>query len=337
MVELINGITFLGQSETVVISVLVILGVLIFLGGMILYFFPIQLYISAVSAKVPVSAGSIFGMRFRKVDPQQVVNTLIKAYKAGINLNTDQLETHYLAQGNIDRVIDALIAANKASIELDFERACAIDLAGRDVKEAVLMSVNPKVIDVKDLVGTALDGIQLSVNVRVTVRANIDRLVGGATQETIKARVGQGIVAEIGSSKSYKDVLENPDKISARVLNMGLDAGTAFEILSIDVADVDVGKNIGANLQATQAEADMRLAKAKAQERRSMAEAREQEMKALAEEMRARVIEAEADIPKALAEALRSGKMGFMDYYQLQNLKADTSMRTSIGGQTSSK
>jgi uncharacterized protein YqfA (UPF0365 family) len=309
----------------------------VFVGALILfslvsYYIPIPLWLTATFAGVPVGLDKLFGMRMRRVPPDRIIHPLIKAHKADIQLTSDQLETHYLAEGNIDKVIDALIAANRANIELNFKRACAIDLAGRNVKDAVMMSVNPKVIDVTNIVGTALDGIQLNVKVRITVRANISRLVGGATEETVKARVGQGIVAEIGSSKSYKDVLENPDKISSRVLDMGLDSGTAFEILSIDVADIDVGKNIGAELQATQAEADMRLAQAKAQERKSMAEAKEQEMKALAQEMRAKVIESEADVPKALAESLRTGKMGFMDYYNLQNLQADTTMRDSIGG-----
>ncbi len=328
---------FLADAGAVIGGAFVIF-ILVIIGFSILsYFVPIPLWITAWASGVPIGLGKLIGMRFRKVPPAAIVHPLIKAHKANIKISSDQLETHYLAEGNVDRVVDALIAANRANIDLSFEKACAIDLAGRNVLEAVQMSVNPKVIDVSNIVGTALDGIQLNVKVRITVRANIDRLVGGATEETVKARVGQGIVAEIGSSKSYKDVLENPDSISKRVLGMGLDAGTAFEILSIDVADIDVGRNIGAELQATQAEADMRTAEAKAQERKAMAQAREQEMKALAEEMRAKVIEAEAEIPKALAEALRSGKMGFMDYYRLQNLQADTSMRESIGGKGSSK
>jgi len=313
-----------------------ILGVLFLLiigYGIISYFIPINLWIEAFSAGVNVSLFALAGMRLRQVNPYTIVRSLITSRKAGINVTTDQLETHYLAKGNVPRIIDALIAANRAGIELDFQRACAIDLAGRDVlNEGVKPSVNPVVIGIDNIVGTALDGIQLRVKVRVTVRACLERLVGGATQETVKARVGQGIVAEIGSSKSYKDVLENPDRISARVLDMGLDAGTAYEILSIDVADIDVGKNVGAELQANQAEADMRTAEAKAQERKAMAQAREQENIALAAEMRAKVIEAEAQIPMALAESLRTGKMGFMDYYMLQNVKADTQMRQSITG-----
>lgn len=318
--------------EIVAIIFGVIVGLLI-LFGIISYFVPIMLWVEAISADVKVSIFSLFAMRLRKVDPYTIVRCMIRSQKAGLALTSDQLETHYLAKGNIDRVIDALIAANRAGIDLTFKRACAIDLAGRDVlNEGVKPSVNPVVIGIDNIIGTALDGIQLRVKVRVTVRANIDRLVGGATQETIKARVGQGIVAEIGSSKSYKDVLENPDRISARVLDMGLDSGTAYEILSIDVADIDVGKNVGAELQANQAEADMRTAEAKARERKAMAEAREQEMKALAAEQRAKVIEAEAQVPLALADSLRSGKMGFMDYYNLQNIKADTAMRQAIGG-----
>jgi len=311
---------------------------LLILYGIISYFVPINLWVEAYSAGVRVSLFALAGMRLRQVNPYTIVRTLIAGRKAGLHITTDMLETHYLSKGNVPRVVDALITANRANIALDFKRACAIDLAGRDVlNEGVKPSVNPMVIGLDNIIGTALDGIQLRIKIRVTVRANLDRLVGGATQETIKARVGQGIVAEIGSSKSYKDVLENPDRISSRVLDLGLDAGTAYEILSIDVADVDVGKNVGAELQANQAEADMRTAEAKAQERKAMAMAREQEMKALAVEMRAKVIEAEATVPLALAEALRSGKMGFMDYYMLQNVKADTSMRQSIGSPSSSK
>lgn len=321
-----------------ILGIIFVVFIVLLIGFSVLsYYVPIPLWITAYFAGVPVGLSKLFGMRMRRVPPDRIVHPMIKAHKADIHVSSDQLETHFLAEGNVDKVIDSLIAANRANIELTFERACAIDLAGRDVRDAVIMSVNPKVIDVTNIVGTALDGIQLNVKVRITVRANIGRLVGGATEETVKARVGQGIVAEIGSSKSYKDVLENPDKISSRVLDMGLDAGTAFEILSIDVADIDVGKNIGAELQATQAEADMRTAEAKAQERKSMALAREQEMKALAQEMRSKVIEAEAEVPKALAEALRTGKMGFMDYYNMQNLQADTTMRSSIGSTSPQK
>jgi len=311
---------------------------IIILYAIVNYMIPINLWLQAYFADVHIPWSSLFGMRFRRVDPNVIVISMITAHKAGISLKVDDLESHYLAKGNVNRVVEALVAADRAGIGLTFERACAIDLAGRDVlNEGVRPSVNPVVISIDNIIGTALDGIQLRVKVKVTVRANIDRLVGGATQETVKARVGQGIVAEIGSAKSYKDVLENPDRISARVLNMGLDAGTAYEILSIDVADIDVGKNVGAHLQADQAEADMRTAEAKAREKKAMAEARQQEMKALAEEMRAKVIEAEAQVPMALAESLRTGKMGFMDYYNLQNIKADTSMRQSIGGPKASR
>lgn len=301
--------------------------------AIISHFIPFMLWIEATSAGVNVSLFGLLGMRMRKVDPYTIVRCRIRSHKAGIMIDSDDLEAHYLSKGDVDNVVNALIAANKAGIDLTFQKACAINLAGRNVlEEGVKPSVNPVVIGIDNIIGTALDGIQLRVKIRVTVKANLDRLVGGATQETIKARVGQGIVAEIGSSKSYKDVLENPDRISARVLDMGLDTGTAFEILSIDVADIDVGKNVGAELQANQAEADMRTAEAKARERKAMAEAKEQEMIALAAEMRAKVIEAESQVPLALAESLRSGKMGFMDYYNLQNIKADTSMRQAIGG-----
>jgi len=255
---------------------------------------------------------------------------LIKAHKAGLGLSVVQLEAHYLAGGNVDRVVNALIAAERAAIPLKFERAAAIDLAGRDVLQAVQMSVNPKVIETPVVSAVAANGIELRVKARVTVRANIDRLVGGAGEETIIARVGEGIVTSIGSSNSHKDVLENPDVVSQTVLNKGLDAGTAFEILSIDIADVDVGKNIGAELQTDQAEADKRIAQAKAEERRAMAVAREQEMKASVEEMRAKVVEAEAEVPKALATALREGNLGVMDYYNLKNIMADTEMRDNI-------
>ncbi|MCD4786345.1 MAG: flotillin-like protein FloA [Candidatus Eremiobacteraeota bacterium] len=317
---------------TIMITLGAILFGLIIAYAIISYFIPINLWLQAHFADVHIPMTSLFGMRLRRVDPNLIVISMITAHKAGISLKVDDLESHFLAKGNVGRVIEALVAADRAGIALTFERACAIDLAGRDVlREGVQPSVNPVVISIDNIIGTALDGIQLMVKVKVTVRANIERLVGGATQETIKARVGQGIVAEIGSAKSYKDVLENPDRISARVLDLGLDSGTAYEILSIDVADIDVGKNVGAQLQASQAEADMRTAEAKAREKRAMAEARQEEMKALAEEKRALVIEAEAQVPMALADSLRSGKMGFMDYYNLQNIKADTSMRKSIG------
>ena len=293
-------------------------------------FVPVALWISALAAGVRVSIFTLVGMRLRRVIPSRIVNPLIKAHKAGLDVSINQLESHYLAGGNVDRVVNALIAAHRANIELTFERAAAIDLAGRDVLEAVQMSVNPKVIDTPPVTAVAKDGIQLIAKARVTVRANIKQLVGGAGEETILARVGEGIVSSIGSSESHKSVLENPDSISKLVLRKGLDAGTAFEILSIDIADIDIGKNIGAVLQIDQAQADKNIAQARAEERRSMAVALEQEMKAKAQEARAKVIEAEAQIPIAMAEALRSGNLGVMDYYKMQNIQADTDMRDSI-------
>lgn len=269
-------------------------------------------------------------MRLRRVVPSKIVNPLVKATKAGIDLPINKLEAHYLAGGNVDRVINALIAAQRANIPLEFERAAAIDLAGRNVLEAVQMSVNPKVIETPVISAVAKNGIEVRAKVKVTVRANIDRLIGGAGEQTIIARVGEGIVTTIGSAESHEQVLENPDSISETVLQKGLDSGTAFEILSIDIADVDVGRNIGAQLQTDQAEADKRIAQAKAEERRAMAVAREQEMQAAVQEMRAKVVEAEAEVPRAMAEALRSGKLGVMDYYQMQNVIADTRMRDSI-------
>jgi len=294
-------------------------------------FVPVMLWISALASGVRVGIITLVAMRLRRVIPSRIVNPLIKARKAGLELDTNQLESHYLAGGNVDRVVDALVAAQRADIPLGFERAAAIDLAGRDVLEAVQMSVNPKVIETPVVAAMAKDGIEVKAKAKVTVRANIDRLVGGAGEETIIARVGEGIVTTIGSSNSHKDVLENPDSISQTVLNKGLDAGTAFEILSIDIADVDVGKNIGAQLQTDQAEADKRIAQAKAEERRAMAVAQEQEMKARVVEMKAKVVEAEAQVPLALSEALRSGKLGVMDYYNLQNISADTRMRQAFG------
>lgn len=270
-------------------------------------------------------------MRLRRVPPGRIIIPLIKAYKAGLDVTIDKLEAHYLAGGNVDRVIDALIAAHRADIPLEFERAAAIDLAGRNVLEAVQMSVNPRVIETPLISAVAKNGIELKVIARVTVRANIDRLVGGAGEATIIARVGEGIVTTVGSSESHEEVLENPDQISRTVLAKGLDSGTAFEILSIDIADVDVGRNIGAQLQIDQAEADKNIAMAKAAERRFAAIALEHEMRARVEEMRARVVEAEAEVPKALAEALREGKLGVMDYYHMRNIMADTDMRQAIG------
>lgn len=293
-------------------------------------FIPIGLWISALAAGVHIGIITLFGMRLRRVVPSRIVNPLIKADKAGLKVTVNQLEAHYLAGGNVDRVINALIAAERAGIDLPFERSAAIDLAGRDVLEAVQMSVNPKVIETPLVSAVAKDGIEVRVMARVTVRANIDRLVGGAGEQTIIARVGEGIVTTVGSSDSHKEVLENPDAISRTVLGKGLDAGTAFEILSIDIADVDVGRNIGAQLQTDQAEADKRIAQAKAEERRAMAVAREQEMMAAVQEMRAKVVEAEAQVPLALADALHKGKLGVFDYYQLQNLMADTQMRDTI-------
>lgn len=309
----------------ILILFVIILGITIFLS-----FVPIGLWISSLAAGVNVGIFNLVGMRLRRVVPSRIVNPLIKARKAGLGLTVNQLEAHYLAGGNVDRVINALIAAQRAEIDLSFERAAAIDLAGRDVLQAVQMSVNPKVIETPVIAAVAKDGIEVKAKARVTVRANIDRLVGGAGEETIIARVGEGVVTTVGSSESHKAVLENPDSISRTVLNKGLDSGTAFEILSIDIADVDVGRNIGAQLQTDQAEADKRIAQAKAEERRAMAVAKEQEMKASVQEMRAKVVESEAEVPKALADALRQGKMGVMDYFNMQNIQADTQMRDSI-------
>lgn len=293
---------------------------------------PIRLWIEAISAGVRVGLLDLVGMRLRKVNPASVVRPLVMAIKADLSLTTKQLEGHYLAGGRVDRVVRALISANKANINLTFQQAAAIDLAGRDVLDAVKVSVNPKVIETPRVAAMAKDGIQLIATARVTVRANINRLVGGAGEDTILARVGEGIVSTIGSSASHKAVLENPDAISKTVLAKGLDAGTAFEILSIDIADVDVGKNIGAELQTDQAEADKRIAQAKAEERRAMAVAAEQEMRAKVQEMRARVVEAEAQVPLAMAEAFRKGNLGIMDYMRYRNLVADTEMRHAIAG-----
>lgn len=293
---------------------------------------PVTLWISALAANVRVGIFTLMGMRLRRVVPARIVIPLIKATKAGVKVPINKLEAHYLAGGNVDRVINALIAAQRADIPLSFERAAAIDLAGRDVLEAVQMSVNPKVIETPVVAAIAKDGIELKAKAKVTVRANIDRLVGGAGEQTVIARVGEGVVTTIGSANTHKEVLENPDMISRTVLSKGLEAGTAFEILSIDIADVDVGRNVGAQLQTDQAEADKRIAQAKAEERRAMAVAKEQEMKAAVGEMRAKVVEAEAQIPLAMAEALRSGKLGVMDYYNMQNVIADTEMRRSVAG-----
>lgn len=325
----------LGLDPAIVAIIIVILAVILI--SVFLSFFPIMLWISALASGVKVGIVTLVAMRIRRVVPSRIVNPLIKATKAGLGLTINQLESHFLAGGNVDRVVNALIAAQRANIPLPFERAAAIDLAGRDVLQAVQMSVNPKVIETPIVSAVAKDGIEVKVRARVTVRANIDRLVGGAGEDTIIARIGEGIVSTVGSSNSHKDVLENPDKISRTVLEKGLDAGTAFEILSIDIADVDVGKNIGAHLQTEQAEADKKIAQAKAEERRAMAVAQEQENKAKVVEMEARVVESESQVPLAMAEALRTGKLGVMDYLNMKNIEADTSMRTSLGDSTDSK
>ncbi len=305
---------------------------------MFFYYVPLLLWVSAIVSGVKMSLLQLVLMRIRKVPPGVIVRAMIEAHKAGLaQVKRDELEAHFLAGGHIENVVHALVSANKANIDLSFQMATAIDLAGRDVFEAVQMSVNPKVIDTPPVAAVAKDGIQLIAKARVTVRANIKQLVGGAGEETILARVGEGIVSSIGSSASHKTVLENPDSISKLVLNKGLDAGTAFEILSIDIADIDIGKNIGAGLQMDQAEADKNIAQAKAEERRAMAVALEQEMKAKAQEARAKVIEAEAEVPKAMAEAFRSGNLGIMDYVKYKNIEADTAMRESIAKPGSKK
>ncbi len=311
-------------------SVIIIAGLSIVLLIIILYFIPIGLWFSATVSGVKISLLQLVLMRWRKVPPSTIVSSMIEGTKAGLELNSSQLEAHYLAGGNVPNVVHALVSAQKANISLDFKMATAIDIAGRNVFEAVQMSVNPKVINTPPVSAVAKDGIQLVAKARVTVRANIKQLVGGAGEETVLARVGEGIVSSIGSSESHKSVLENPDFISKVVLSKGLDAGTAFEILSIDIADIDVGRNIGAVLQMDQANADKNIAQAKAEEKRAMAVALEQEMKAKAQEAKAKVIEAEAEIPLAIAEAFRSGNLGIMDYYKIKNIQADTAMRESI-------
>ncbi len=303
----------------------------------LMYFVPVGLWISANVSGVRVTIFELIGMRIRRIPVSTIVNSLVTARKAGLSVTSNDLQTHYMAGGNVPNVIRALISADKANISLSFKQATAIDLAGRDVFEAVQISVNPKVINTPKVAAVAADGIQLIAIARVTVRASIAQLVGGAGEETILARVGEGIVTSIGSAKSHKEVLENPDKISKLVLSRGLDAGTAFEILSIDIADVDVGANIGAKLQIDQATADLKVAEAKAEERRAMAVAHEQEMKAKAQEARAKVIEAEAEIPKSIATAFVNGNLGVMDYYKMQNVQADTEMRQSISGAGSGK
>ena len=312
------------------LSVFLLIGIIAIL-AVFFYFVPFLLWISARVSGVRISLIQLFLMRIRKVPPQVIVRAMIEAHKAGLKTITrDELEAHYLAGGHVERVVHALVSASKANIDLGFQMATAIDLAGRDVFEAVQMSVNPKVIDTPPVTAVAKDGIQLIAKARVTVRANIRQLVGGAGEDTILARVGEGIVSSIGSSESHKQVLENPDSISKLVLKKGLDSGTAFEILSIDIADIDIGNNIGATLQMDQAQADKNIAQAKAEERRAMAIALEQEMKAKAQEARAKVIEAEAEVPRAMAEAFRSGNLGIMDYYKMKNVEADTAMRESI-------
>jgi uncharacterized protein YqfA (UPF0365 family) len=315
------------------LAILLVLGffALIFI-TLVFRFIPLGLWLQALTSGVRVSFVTLFGMRFRRVNPAAIVNPLINAHKAGLHLGINELESHFLSGGNVSRVVNALISADKAGIELSYKQATAIDLAGRDVFEAVQVSVNPKVITTPKVAAMAKDGIQLLALARVTVRANINRLVGGAGEETILARVGEGIVSTIGSAESHKKVLENPDMISKTVLAKGLDAGTAFEILSIDIADVDVGKNIGAELQTDQAEADKRIAQAKAEERRALAVAMEQEYKAEAQNMRAKVIAAEAEIPLAIAEAFRQGNLGVIDFQKYRNLQADTAMRQAIAG-----
>ncbi len=313
------------MTAYIVVAVLAILVLWIFF-----YFVPVGQWNSALAAGVPIGPMTLVGMRLRKVNPHKVIGPMITAWKAGLRPTVTELEAHVLAGGDVQRVVRALISADKAEIELNFQRAAAIDLAGRDVYGAVAMSVNPRVIETPKIGAVAKDGIQLFALARVTVRANIERLVGGATEETIIARVGEGIVSAIGSAASHKEVLENPDAISKLVLSRGLDSGTAFEILSIDIADVDVGKNIGAQLQTDQAEADLKVARAKAEERRAMAIAQEQEMSALVQERRAAVVEAEAEIPRAIADSFRSGHLGIMDYYRMKNIQADTQMREGL-------
>lgn len=318
--------------ETLFLVAIIFFGVSLFLS-----FVPLGLWISALSAGVPIGIVTLIGMRLRRVPPARIVNALIKANKAGLGLDVNKLEAHFLAGGNVDRVVNALIAAQRAGIDVGFERTAAIDLAGRDVLQAVQVSVNPKVIETPVVTAVAKNGIEVKAKARVTLRANLSRLVGGAGEETIIARVGEGIVTTIGSAETHKEVLENPDMISRTVLNKGLDSGTAYEILSIDIADVDIGKNIGAQLQTDQAEADKRIAQAKAEERRAMAVAKEQEMLAAVQEMRAKVVAAEAEVPLAMAEALRAGKLGVMDYLNMQNIKSDTEMRQTIGKPESPK
>lgn len=316
--------------DNIAVLLVIIIVAFVFLLIFFTYFIPVGLWFSAYLSGVRISLIQLIFMRWRKVPPATIVNAMINTTKAGLTVSRDQLEAHFLAGGHVQSVVNALISADKANISLDFKAAAAIDLAGRNVLEAVQMSVNPRVINTPPVSAVAKNGIQLVVKARVTVRTNIKQLVGGAGEETILARIGEGIVTTVGSAHDHKTVLENPDQISKTVLNKGLDAGTAFEILSIDIADIDVGENIGAKLQTEQASADLKVAQAKAEERRAMAVAYEQEMKAKAQEARAKVIEAEAEIPKAMAEAFRTGNLGIMDYYKMKNIQADTDMRDSI-------
>lgn len=317
----------MGNIGIIIIAIFVVLFLILFFT-----FVPVGLWITAFFSNVKVRISDLIGMRLRRVAPSRIINPLIKATKAGLQINANELEAHYLAGGNVNTLVDALIAAQRAEIPLDFARGAAIDLAGRNVLEAVQVSVNPKVIETPQISAVAMNGIEVIAKAKVTVRANIDRLVGGAGEETIIARVGEGIVTTVGSAVSHTEVLENPDSISQTVLSKGLDSGTAFEILSIDIADVDVGRNIGAKLQTDQAEADKRIAQAKAEERRAMAVALEQEMLAEIRKMRAKVVEAESRVPTAISNALESGNLGVMDYYKMQNINADTNMRDSISG-----
>jgi len=318
------------SPESGILAVAGLFLVVVVVLGFVFYFIPVRLWIAAWSSGAPVGILTLIAMRLRRVPPAVVVTSRISAVKAGLDISLNDLEAHYLAGGNVIKTVNALISADKAGIPMSFKRGAAIDLAGRDVLEAVKMSVIPKVIQTPRVAAVAKDGIQLIAISRVTVRTNIDRLVGGAGEETIIARVGEGVVSTIGSAETHKHVLENPDHISKNVLKKGLDAGTAYEILSIDIADVDVGENIGAKLQIEQANADKQMAQARAEARRAMAVAQEQEMSARVEEMRARVVEAEAEVPRAMAEAFRSGNMGIMDYYRMKNVQADTEMRTSL-------
>lgn len=321
---------------TTIFSIGIIIIILLILISLFFRFVPVGLWVTAYFSGAKVSIGNLVGMRLRRVQPSEIVRPLIKATKAGLTLDTNQLEAHHLAGGNVNLVVDALIAAQRANIDLEFEQAAAIDLAGRNVFEAVQVSVNPKVIETPLISAVAMNGIEVRAKAKVTVRANIERLVGGAGEETIIARIGEGIVTTVGSSQSHSDVLENPDSISQTILRKGLDSGTAFEILSIDIADVDVGRNIGAKLQADQAIADKNVAQAKAEERRAFAVAEEQEMLAEVQRMRARVVEAESQVPLAMADAFRKGNLGVMDYYKMKNIESDTSMRETIAKGTDS-